>query len=107
MRIFRVAVRGRFADLDDDQRARLRADADAHDVVSHGAFTEAGTLTYEPPLHTFTFRYQLRTKEEEGEPEVCERALALARAELAALGVAHDGLRARATDMADMWTDRR
>lgn len=107
MQIFRVTVRGRFAHLDDDQRARLRANAGAHEVVAHGRFSENGTLTYEPSLHAFTFRYQLRADGDDSEAEVLERARSSAQAELTGLGVEFERLRAQATNMADMWADRR
>jgi hypothetical protein len=106
MQIFRVTVRGRFVDLDDEQRARLRADAGAHDLVESGGFSDAGALSYDRALHAFSYRVQLRTKGDEGEAEVTERALAQAAAELDRLGVAYERLRAQATDMAAMWADR-
>ena len=101
MKIFRVTVRGRFDQLTDEQRAALLAVAAEHDVVSVGGFTETGTLAYERALHTFTFRVQLR---DEGEAVVLERATEMAVAEVEALGVAHRDVRARAIDMASVWS---
>jgi Family of unknown function (DUF6204) len=103
VRIFRVTVRGWFRDLTDAQRASLLAAADEHDVVSVGAFTEAGTLTYERSLHTFTFRVQLRVADDAGsDPE--EKATALAMTRVEHLGVEHRDVRATAQDMADIWS---
>ena len=62
--IHRVTVRGRFRDLTPDARAALEADAQAHDVLA-AAFTPRGTLTYEPSVDFFTFRYEIRTDDEE------------------------------------------
>ena len=105
MHIYRVTVRGWFDGLTSDQRAALLAVAPEHDVVSVGAFTEAGTLTYERSLHTFTFRVQLReTDEDAPEALALERATEMATAEVEALGAAHRNVRATATDMGSMWT---
>lgn len=106
MAIFRVTVRGWFDHLTDDQRARLVAELEAHDVVAMGAFTETGTLTYERGLHTFTLRVQLRQEGDDARAVVLERALDVARGQLAGLGVEHRGLRATAVDMADTWRRR-
>jgi len=54
---YRVTVRGQFDRPDDELRRRLLADADAHDTVAAGRFTEEGTLTYQRDLVGFTFRY--------------------------------------------------
>ena len=54
---YRVTVRGQFDRLSDEQRQQLLGDADAHDTVSAGRFTEEGTLTYQRDLVGFTFRY--------------------------------------------------
>lgn len=104
MRILRVTVRGWFRDLTDGQRASLLDTAAEHDVVSVGAFTEAGTLTYERSLHTFTFRVQLRADGDDAEGQVLQRAVATADARVSALGVEHRDVRATAQDMADIWT---
>jgi hypothetical protein len=42
-RPYRVTVRGQFDRLTDDQQRELLADADAHDTVMAGRFTEEGT----------------------------------------------------------------
>jgi hypothetical protein len=56
-RPYRVTVRGQFDRLTDEQRQRLLVDADAHDTVTAGRFTEEGTVTYQRDLVGFTFRY--------------------------------------------------
>ncbi|HVW33698.1 MAG TPA: DUF6204 family protein [Acidimicrobiia bacterium] len=56
-RPYRVTVRGQFDRPSDEQRAALRADAPAHDTVAAGRFTAEGTVTYQPDLVGFTFRY--------------------------------------------------
>jgi hypothetical protein len=104
VRIFRVTVRGRFDGLDAEARARLLADQPQHDVVRSGAFTEAGTLTYERAVDFFTFRVQLRGKGDGAEDEVRAEAEARAAHAVAQLGAGHrEGLKVTATDMASVW----
>lgn len=103
VRIFRVTVRGRFADLDAETRARLLADQPNHDVVSSGAFTEGGTLTYERAVDFFTFRVQLRGRGDDAEDQVAEEARARAEHAVAQLGAAHRDLKVLTSDMASVW----
>ena len=103
VRIFRVSVRGRFDGLDDADRARLLADQPAHDVVSSGAFTEAGTLTYERAVDFFTFRIQLRGRGDDAEQDVLDEATARAEHAITSLGAGHRDVKAKATDMASVW----
>jgi hypothetical protein len=92
---YRVLVRGRFADLDDDGRARLRAVADRHDMLTTG-FTEAGALTYDHALDFFSFRVQLKAADEK---PGCDRGKALAARAVEDLGVDFRDMKASATDM--------
>jgi hypothetical protein len=101
MTIFRVLVRGRFGELDDDVRARLLAEADDHDVLG-AAFTEHGTLTYDRSLDFFTCRYQLRLDEAD-ETAAADHAVTKATGDLAAFGVPHGDLTATVIDMASVW----
>jgi hypothetical protein len=73
--IHRVFVRGRFGALDPGTRARLLADTAQHDLT-RAAFTEAGTLTYEPSLVSFTSRFRLRAEGDDSEAVVTGRARA-------------------------------
>ncbi|MBK5223502.1 MAG: hypothetical protein JJE52_11640 [Acidimicrobiia bacterium] len=110
LHIYRVVVRGYFADLDDDARATLRASADAHDIFE-SAFTESGTLTYTSDLYAFNTRFALRATGDPAENEAEVTAVALEHTErlLADFGVTGKGLGNRPmqviiTDMADMWS---
>jgi len=111
LNIYRVVVRGEFAGLTDEQRDELTAEAPEHDIF-RSSYTAAGTFTYEPRLHAFSFRYEVRERGDDGRPEAeCrDAALAtadgLARAYLGARDIGHKRLRATATNMADMWSDR-
>jgi Family of unknown function (DUF6204) len=105
LHIHRVFVRGRFGALGHDTRDRLVAHAADHDVT-RAAFTESGTLTYEPSLRSFTFRFRLRAEGDDHEAIVTARARELASAWLAELGVGERELRVQAGDMADVWERR-
>jgi hypothetical protein len=56
-RPYRVTIRGQFDRPTVEQRAKLLEQADAHDTVTAGRFTEDGTVTYQRDLVGFTFRY--------------------------------------------------
>jgi len=104
----RVTVRGHFADLTDDVRARLRAEAAAHDALT-AMFTPEGTFVYDRALVAFSFRYQLRVEEELREDADVAAELAgleLATATLAGRGIGHRGLRATADNLGDVWARR-
>lgn len=106
VRIFRVVVRGHFHDLDAEPRAILVAEAPNYEIFK-SAHTADGTLTYEPNLVAFSFRYEIRDSDDspEGAAErVMEEAMAKARASLDTMGVDHRHLRATATDMGSVWS---
>lgn len=103
--IHRVIVRGFFDGLDDEQRAWLRAEQPDHDIL-RSAFSREGSLTYEPNLSAFSFRYEVRTTDDDDHHEAAI-AIGTARAEaaLAAMGVGAKHLRATAAAMADVWRE--
>ena len=68
-RPYRVTVRGQFDRLTDEQRRQLLDDADAHDTVTAGRFTEDGTVTYQRDLVGFTFRYIVQAAAPAGEAD--------------------------------------
>jgi hypothetical protein len=102
--IHRVIVRGFFDGLDDSARERLTAELDEHDVL-RSAFTAAGSLTYGRDLSAFSFRFEVRTTDDDGDATESAMRTGMERAEasLHQLGLGHKRLRATATDMADMW----
>ena len=103
MRIYRATVKGRFAGLDDEARARLTAELPEHEVLVAGGYHEGGSLTYDRALDFFRYRVQLRADGDDPEAEAVERATEMAEAELARLGVVNRGLEVTTTDMASMW----
>ena len=105
LHIFRVTVRGQFAELEPSQRAALLAVADDHSVF-RSAYTREGTFTYEPNLVAFNFRYEIREPDDDGRDARAaaeQRGLELAVAALAEGSLGHKHLRVTVADMADMW----
>jgi hypothetical protein len=104
-RIYRVVVRGQFADLDADVRAGLVAEAAEHDIF-RSAFTGDGTFTYDERLVAFNLRYEVR-EPDDTPPGATDRVMAetMERAStwLTSVGIAHKHLRATATDQSAMW----
>ena len=106
-RTYRVIVRGVLSDLDDDQRARLRADLAAHDLFA-SAFTETGTLSYDAALGPFSHRVVVQVDAGAGEGDDAHTAGELsAMAALEELGVAWRNLRSTVTCMDDVKVRRR
>jgi hypothetical protein len=106
---YRVLVRGRFTDLDDAGRERLRAAADEHDMLTNG-FSDDGALSYDKALDFFGYRVQLRAEVAATDRAVRDRALALAGRAVDELGGDFRDfrdLRASATDMNQIKIKRR
>lgn len=105
--IYRVVVRGHFHGLTPETRARLLDEAAEHEIFK-ATYTPDGSFTYEPNLVAFSFRFELRERDDvaaDAEARVVEQALAKATASLEAMGVDHRHLRATATNMASVWDD--
>jgi hypothetical protein len=98
---YRVLVRGRFADLTDDQRAHLREQLKGFDFLHSGGFSEEGALTFDEKLDFFSYRVVLAAS---AKPD--DAGLRRATAALDALGVDYRGLRASVTDMDEMKINR-
>jgi hypothetical protein len=98
--IYRVIVRGRFVELDEPTRERLRVELDQHDVLVAGRFTVAGSLTYERPLRNFTMRFEVREPDQDAAFEEAARRTA---AHLDGAGVPHVIDRVVGSDMATVW----
>ena len=101
-RVFRVTVRGRFGDLADTARARLRAHAAEHDIFL-SAYTAEGTFVYDDRIDFFNVRYEIRI---DGGPDDASAAgLKAADTFLGTMGYAHRGLKATVVDTSSMWDD--
>lgn len=123
-KIYRVVVRGQFADLSENARGRLLAEAAEHDIF-RSSFTAEGCFTYDTRLVAFNLRYEIRLADAGFDPDVAgadlgtgpdggggradpesqavELALECSTDWLTAQGIGHKRLRATATDMATMW----
>ncbi|GAA3012932.1 DUF6204 family protein [Streptosporangium longisporum] len=92
--MFRVLISGTFGELGDADRSRLSSGAG----LLPGGFTEAGTFTCDAGLSAFTFRCQVPPEEDDDEPGVTRRAMAV----LEAHGYPYRILRVAVTDMRDI-----
>jgi hypothetical protein len=107
LRTYRVIVRGVLAELDDDQRTRLRAGLAAHDLFV-AAFTETGSLSYDAALGPFSHRVVVQVDAGPGEEDDAHTAGELsAMAALEELGVTWRNLRSTVTCMDDVKIRRR
>jgi hypothetical protein len=104
VKIYRVVVRGQFANLDDSTREALLADQEEHDFLV-SAFTSDGTFTYDERLVAFNLRYEVRDGSDEPMTTIDQLAIDRASAWLDQQGYGHKRLRATVTDMASMWAD--
>lgn len=104
-RTYRVIVRGTFSDLNEAQRAELVETAAEHDLLN-AALTDDGTLTYELPPRTFTFRCLIRLPADAADAAddaaAIKAACDTAAAYLADRGLRHSPLRGAATSLDDM-----
>ncbi|MDX8054447.1 DUF6204 family protein [Lentzea sp. BCCO 10_0798] len=98
---YRVLVRGRFADLTDDQRVTLRDRLKGFDFLRDAGFSEEGALTYDEKLDFFSYRVILSAAEKPDEAGLRRAATALD-----SLGVDFQGLKAKVTDMDEMKVNR-
>ncbi|MEU7478120.1 DUF6204 family protein [Lentzea sp. NPDC042327] len=98
---YRVLVRGRFADLTDDQRTALRERLEGFDFLRDAGFSEEGALTFDEKLDFFSYRVILTAAEK---PD--DAGLRRASAALDELGVDFRGLKAKVTDMDEMKINR-
>lgn len=109
-KIYRVVVRGQFADLSEKTKADLLADAEAHDYL-HSAFTKDGTFTYDERLVAFNIRYEVRLSDDEfssaldAEEFIKLSSMERASAWLDESGYPHKKLTCTFTDMATIWDD--
>ncbi|MET9296128.1 DUF6204 family protein [Streptomyces sp. NPDC003077] len=103
---YRVIVRGRWDGLSAEATERLLADVDNHGLAQH-RFTPEGSLSYDAPLRSFTYRYEIVSDAADGEEMAA--ALAEEKAELAltAAGYGYRELRSTATDMDTMKINRK
>ena len=103
MSVYRVTVRGRFADLDDRQRGRLIAALAEHDIFV-SAYTPEGTFTYDHRLDFFNLRYEIRIDLGDSTVEVAaEAGLNEARLFLRTMNFPHRDLKVNVVDMTTMW----
>ncbi|MET8943568.1 DUF6204 family protein [Streptomyces sp. NPDC004542] len=99
---YRVIVRGTWAGLTEEARARLLAEAADHGMTSM-RFTEEGSLSYQPsPLKHFSMRYVVVSDAADGEEMAAAIAEDRAETALRGLGYGCTGLRSTVTDLDTM-----
>ncbi|MFE6051650.1 DUF6204 family protein [Kitasatospora sp. NPDC056446] len=103
---YQVITHGKFAELTDEQRASLVAQAGEHDLFK-ARFTEEGTVTYEPALLTFTFRVLIPAGDQDTEDLVLGQAEELAAAAIHKLGGSYRDLRSVSTDLSKIKVKRK
>ncbi|MGS2591335.1 DUF6204 family protein [Streptomyces hebeiensis] len=103
---YRVIVRGTWQGLTGDVRERLLADVDRHGPAQM-RFTPEGSLTYDPTLKHFSFRYVVVSDAADGEEMAGALAEEQAETALKALGTGHGELRSSVTDMDTMKINRK
>lgn len=101
-RVFRVTVRGQFADLTPSVKAFLERHVHEHDM-SLARFTPEGTFTYDRALRFFNLRYEIRELDI-GDPSAraTERSLFEAEMFLSTMQIGFSRLRAALMDMSAM-----
>jgi hypothetical protein len=100
-RVFRVTVRGRFRELNDEARRYLTRAQAEHDIFV-SAFTPEGTFTYDARLAFFNLRYEIRSA-----TDADPAAAALAESEmlLRTMGFGYSHLRTDVVDATAIWDD--
>ena len=104
--VFRVTVRGRFADLTDEARAYLARTQADHDIF-HSAYTPEGTFTYDVSTSFFNLRYELRASGPDAAGVVELEGLDEAERFLTTMGFGHQALKVTVTDMSVMSSNAR
>ena len=106
MRVFRVTVRGQFADLTAQSQAFLvRSQAD-HEIF-RSAYTPEGTFTYDAQIGFFNLRYELRACGPDALELVALEAVDEGERFLCTLGIGWKNLRTNVVDMSAMNNDVR
>jgi len=95
---YQVIVQGIFESPDHEQLRGLVEQAPDHELLT-ARFTEEGTITYELPPRTFTFRCLVPAGTEEEEQNVLSRAEELATAAVQRLGAQTRSLKSVSTDL--------
>jgi hypothetical protein len=105
-RVFRVTVRGRFADLSEQARAYLVRTQTEHDIF-RSAYTPEGTFTYDAAIAFFNLRYELRAAGPDAAELVELEGIDEAEQFLSTMGFGYTALKATVTDMSAMTDDAR
>ena len=97
--VFRVTVRGQFANLSDEARRYLVKAQAEHDLFV-SAYTPEGTLSYDERILFFNMRYEVHSETEE---DALTLALSEAEQFLNTMNFTHKPLKANAVDVSQTW----
>ncbi|MFI9050756.1 DUF6204 family protein [Streptomyces sp. NPDC053427] len=103
---YRVIVRGTWDGLTAESRAKLLAEADDHGLAQL-RFTAEGSLAYDTPLRSFTYRYVIVSDAADGVEMAAALAEDKAETALKEAGLGYRELRSTATDMDTMKINRK
>lgn len=98
--VYRVTLRGRFAQLEDSALAYLKREQPQHDIFV-SAYTAEGTFTYDERVQFFNLRYEVRTAK--GADAAGDIALHEGELFLRTLGYSHLPLKVNVVDTSTMW----
>ncbi len=98
-RVFRVTLRGQFADLSAETRAYLVKNQAEHDLFV-SAYTSEGTMSYDERVLFFNLRYEIRGKDE---GDAVNDALHEAEAFLQTMKFTHTPLKVTVVDVSQTW----
>ncbi|ADB35803.1 hypothetical protein Kfla_6812 [Kribbella flavida DSM 17836] len=106
VRTYRVIVRGEFQGLDEQLRAKLLAELDAHDLLL-ATYRPEGFLSYDADLRPFSIRCQVVQPADRSDQDAIDTGLLTALQLLDDAGLRHHRLRATATCLEDVKINRR
>lgn len=99
--VYRVTVRGRFAELTEPARRYLTRTQAEHDVFL-SAYTQEGTFTYDAAILFFNLRYERRGCGVDSARRAELESIAEAERFLDTMGFGHTALEATVVDMSAM-----
>lgn len=97
--VFRITLRGQFADLSAESRAYLVKNQVEHDLFV-SAYTSEGTLSYDERILFFNLRYEIRGKSAD---DAATSALKEAEEFLQIMKFTHKPLKVTVVDVSQTW----
>jgi hypothetical protein len=102
--VFRVTVRGRFADLTEQARSYLSKAAPEHDILL-SSYSPEESLTYDRAVDFFNIRFELRAAGDNPMEAAGAEGLRETEAFFDTMGWGFRALKVNVVDMSAMWDD--